>query len=107
MNDEDLLELKKEFESFRKDVELQIQGNLEGPGIASRLQSCEGELKRHDFAAMDKRLVLLEDNRIKDGQVRMNSLEEKVKGQSKIAWTIGSIAISAVVTAIIGAVIKS
>ena len=105
VSQEDLDELKSEVDSLRKEIELQIQGNLDGPGIASRLQSCESELKRHNFGAMKTELVLLKDNKIQDGQTRLKLIEEKLSSLTRIQWTIGSAAMMAIVGALLNMVV--
>ena len=104
---EEFDELEAEFRAFREEVREQIQGSMDAnqPGIASRLQSVEGVISRHDFPQLETRVCLLENNAIQDGQSQFALITEKVSGLSRLSWTIGSTVMLAIVSALIGLVI--
>ena len=77
------------------------------PGIASRLQSVEGVIKRHDFPAIEQRVALLENNAIPDGQTRLAVLSETQQRQTKVSWTIASAVIVAIVSALLGMILNN
>ena len=114
-------QLESDFDQFRADLLEMIHGSIkaENPGFASRIQSLESEINGLDI---DKRLALLEDNRIKDGQLRVDRLEHSLDRKADrsemnlVAATvathsgwlakIGGAVILAIVSALIGMVIQ-
>ncbi|MCC9603520.1 hypothetical protein LOC67_23470 [Stieleria sp. JC731] len=103
-----LAELEDRFEQHQRDIVEQIQGSMDAttPGIASRIQSLEGELRRYDLQSMRDASILSDDNRIKDGQSRMAIIESKVQGINKILWMLGSLILSAIFGALLREVVK-
>lgn len=96
--------LRQEFESFRATITEQIQGSMDAnqPGIASRLQRLEddaADLKSTlDPVQIEKRISLLENNAIQDGQ----ALVQKVNSMNSTQKAV----VSAVVLAVVGAVVN-
>lgn len=106
-----LADVSAELARFKDSVTEQIQGSMDAnhPGLASRIQSLEAavaDLNEHNFAAIETRLALLENNAIQDGKAEFARMGDRVSSLSRLSWTIGSSVALAIVSALIGLVLK-
>lgn len=107
-SDERLVDIEAEIKLLRNDITEQIQGSMDAtaPGLASRLQSVESEVGRHDVGDIKQRLAILENNSIQDGKARMVTNENGLASHARIIWTIGSAMVTAIIGALLAVILK-
>lgn len=104
MSEEQIEELEKRMSNFEASFTEILHGSMksEKPGLASRILRLETER----VADLETRLALLEDHKIREGKVRIATLEKQVTGLASWMTKIGTAVVLAIVGAIMGVVLK-